>query len=342
VKIPDRRDPKADIFKLVHNWLRDERKGKWLLILDNADDVSWLFKAETTDEAAPASWLHDRPTKPLPDHLPQSQNGSILITTRTRSVAPKLVEEGDVIAVEPMDKAHALALLEKKLGEGLTKQTDRADIAELAEALESMPLAMVQATAYIRQRAPRCSVRQYIEEFNKNDKRKVGLLNNEAGHLRRDQEAKNSIIVTWQISFDYINETRPSAANLLSLMSFFDRQGIPESLLKSRNEGRNVDGNGDGGNYKDDSNEDDDGDGESTVSDSSVNDKFESNIDILRSYSFITTSTDGTTFEMHGLVQLATRNWLEANSQLERWKVQYIKNLYMEFPTGEHANWVKC
>ena len=45
---------------------------------------------------------------------------------------------------------------------------------------------------------------------------------------------------------------------------------------------------------------------------------------------------------MHGLVQIATRKWLETNGQLEKWKQQYIKNLYVEFPTGEFQNWKKC
>src|SRR5204862_4047757 len=106
---------------------------------------------------------------------------------------------------------------------------------ELAAALEYMPLAIVQAVAYISQRAPRFSVRQYLEEFRKSDRKKTNLLNYYDGvHLRRDWEAKNSIIITWQISFDYIRQTRPSAANLLSLMSFYDCQGIPEGLLRNR------------------------------------------------------------------------------------------------------------
>jgi hypothetical protein len=29
---------------------------------------------------------------------------------------------------------------------------------------------------------------------------------------------------------------------------------------------------------------------------------------------------DGITFEIHGLVQLATREWLKANKEQERWK----------------------
>ena len=98
--------------------------------------------------------------------------------------------------------------------------------------LDHMPLALVQAAAYIRERAPRCSMQQYLEEYQQSDSRKTSLLNREAGHLRRDAAASNSVLITWQISFDHIRKTRQSAAGLLSLMSFFDRQGIQEALLR--------------------------------------------------------------------------------------------------------------
>lgn len=49
-------------------------------------------------------------------YLPQSPNGSILVTTRTKSVALRPAEESDIIPVEPMNDIDALALLEKKLG----------------------------------------------------------------------------------------------------------------------------------------------------------------------------------------------------------------------------------
>ena len=87
-------------------------------------------------------------------YLPQSQNGSILMTMRSRQVASNLVEQSDIIAVEPMDEAHALALFKKKIG----KQDKSEDIIELATALEFIPLAIVQAAAYISQRIPRYSV----------------------------------------------------------------------------------------------------------------------------------------------------------------------------------------
>jgi hypothetical protein len=56
----------------------------------------------------------------------------------------------------------------------------------LDKADEFMPLAIVQAAAYISQRAPRSSVQQYLEEFRKSDRKKRSLLNHEAGHLRRE------------------------------------------------------------------------------------------------------------------------------------------------------------
>ncbi|MCJ1386364.1 hypothetical protein MMC17_009490, partial [Xylographa soralifera] len=322
VKISERRNPKADIFQLVHDWLRNERKGKWVLILDNIDDASFLLEARGTEGGN---------SQPLVSYLPQSRNGSILITTRSRNVAQKLVEQCNIIAVEPMSRADALALFEKKLG----KQRESQDIAELAVALEFMPLAIVQAAAYISQRAPRCSVRQYLEDFKKSDRKRASLLNYEGEQLRRDRDAKNSIIITWQISFDHVRKIRPSAADLLSLMSFFDRQGIPEALLRDRAE----QGNSEQNQEEHDSDNEQDYDKDNI---SECSDEFEDDIVALRNFSFISINADGSTFEMHSLVQLATRKWLEVHSQLEHWKQQFVRNLCAEFPTGEYENWIRC
>lgn len=169
VKIPGREDPKTDIFALVNKWLRDEKKGKWVLILDNADETTVLFETHATGQKTQASGSSGGPPQPLLAYLPQSRNGSILVTTRTKSVGLQLAEESDIIPVEPMDDPHALALLERKLG----KQIDRDDTFKLAAALEFMPLAIVQAAAYIRQRTPRYSVRQYVESSIKTTKKKL-------------------------------------------------------------------------------------------------------------------------------------------------------------------------
>lgn len=146
------------------------------------------------------------PERPIWAYFPQSLKGSIIITSRNKKAISSLMEDDDIFTVEPMDEAHAMALFEKKLG----PQTDSKAVAELATALEFMPLAIIQAAAYIKRRAPlKLSVPQYLEIFQKSDTRKIRLLNHSEGQLRRDRDAENSILVTLQVSFDHIWQTRP-------------------------------------------------------------------------------------------------------------------------------------
>ena len=297
VRARGRKDPQADVFKLVRDWLCDAKNGRWLLVLDNTDDAAIVSPTEGS------SGLRQH----LSEYLPSSGHGAVLVTSRTKRAAMEIVDDSNIILIEPMHDAAAHALLRKKLRDIDDKDDN---IATLAMTLDYMPLALVQAAAYIRERAPRCSVRQYLEEYRQSDRRKTSLLNREAGHLRRDRAASNSVLVTWQISFDHIRSTRQSAAGLLSLMSFFDRQGIQEALLHQQS--------------------------------SIVDDAFEEDVLALRDYSFITVTRNADTFEMHSLVQLATRTWLENEGQLEKWREQFISNLCAELPTGEHENWEKC
>jgi len=81
-----------------------------------------------------------------------------------------------------MSQADALTLLSKKLGE----HDDSDSAVELVVALEFMPLAIVQAAAYISQRASPSLVRRYIDAFRKSDRKRASLLKLEGGHLRRD------------------------------------------------------------------------------------------------------------------------------------------------------------
>lgn len=122
-------------------------------------------------------------------------------------------------------------------------------------------------------------------------------------------------------------------------MSFFDRQGIPDSLLREDKSMRDNIG------YPSpqaphDTNDDNES-GESS-SEFNVNDDFEDDILLLRDHSLISINTDEANFEMHRLVQLATQEWLKTHSQLELWKERFIKTLHRNFPRGEFENWTRC
>jgi tetratricopeptide (TPR) repeat protein len=265
----------------------------------------------------------------LSKYLPPSRHGLVLVTSRTRPAAIQIVEENEIILVKAMDFAAAHSLVYGKLGE-----VDAADddVAKLVMALDYMPLALVQAASYIQKRSPRCSVQQYLNDYQQSDASKSSLLNQEAGTLRRDEEASNSVILTWQISFDHVRQTRRSAADLLALMSFFDGQGVHKSLLYNYTTTKPKDGNVNEMKSQK----------EYWSNNGFGNGGFEDDILTLRDYSFITVTSDADTFEMHSLVQLAMRKWLQSQDQLEESRDQFVFNLCLEFPHGDSWNRSKC
>jgi tetratricopeptide (TPR) repeat protein len=131
-------------------------------------------------------------------------------------------------------------------------------------------------------------------------------------------------------------------------MSFFDRQAIPEALLQERGssqaeaeeEGSTVDGKASKGSGGDT--------GTSASSESNAEptvdkvEEYEKDIVVLRNYNLISCTTDGTTFEMHRLVQLATKKWLKTVMQFDRWSSQCISNLEEAFPNSDFDNWATC
>lgn len=154
IKLKGRSDPKAKILLLFKNWLRDNREEKWLVILDNADDADFLVAIPTdTDE--------DHSTQRPIDYFPSSDHGSLLITSRNKQEALKLVQRNELIQVKAMSETEAEELLDKKLG------LSGSDNRRLAVALECIPLAISQAVAYIGEVGSLCSAGEYCEKIRK-------------------------------------------------------------------------------------------------------------------------------------------------------------------------------
>src|SRR4051812_14229545 len=91
VKVRGRKDAQADVFKLVHDWLRNEKNGPWLLVLDNADDVTVLSPLPSNSQKTQADGGGSGNGGALRQHLsrylPPSRHGSVLVTSRTRRAA---------------------------------------------------------------------------------------------------------------------------------------------------------------------------------------------------------------------------------------------------------------
>ncbi|KAH7130945.1 hypothetical protein EDB81DRAFT_129655 [Dactylonectria macrodidyma] len=303
MRIPGRDDPKLDILDLVRRWLCDENNGRWLMVLDNADDIQ-TFYATTPD---------DPTATPLEKFIPRSPNGSILLTSRNETVARNLVENKTrIIEVEPMTKPDALRLFEAMVATDLFLETDAKERKELVEALEGIPLAISHASAYID--AQRITLADYLELFRETEDNQVLLLSNEdIKNSRRDPSSQHTVITTWQISFKKIQDTKPEATNLLALMSMFHGQEIPRDLV-THHMGKVA----------------------------SIN-----ALATLMHFSLIKEHQrqdrqKKVSYDMHGLVQLSTRNWLQQHHELGRWRKESLSVMAKAFPSGHYTTWKDC
>lgn len=321
-KIPRRADPDANIFQLVKDWIND-KKERWILVLDNVDDDDFLYTLSRTNQDDNVVDEFSGSKKPLGAYIPRSDYGSIIMTTRNRRVALRSTAAYNIIQIGEMKQSAAHALLKSMLG----SKTEDEDAIMLLQELGYHPLAITQAASYIRHRSPRLSISQYLEGFRKSERRRTGLLSYEATSLHRDWEERNSVLTTWEVTFDHLQQIAPSAVDLLSLMSFFDPDGFTEDLLRIQPE-KNQNNNGNG----EDSGSDD--------HDLGHND-FEDDLLLLRDYSLVSIHASGGIFTMHRLIQLSVKTWLENQGQTEIWKARFIDNLCREFSPKDFDSWEK-
>ncbi|KAJ5425760.1 hypothetical protein N7465_000830 [Penicillium sp. CMV-2018d] len=102
------------ICKLVEGWLWDERRGKWVCILDNVDDqllCSGPAPGKGNETRGPTN-ANKRLDK-APIRI--SRNISIIIMSRARETALEMADHAGLIEVKPMERAEALELLQRKL-----------------------------------------------------------------------------------------------------------------------------------------------------------------------------------------------------------------------------------
>ncbi|KAF2133627.1 TPR-like protein [Dothidotthia symphoricarpi CBS 119687] len=330
VQITEATTKNADIFKLVYEWLRNEQNGSWVLIIDNADDktvfTDYLPNREGSDVG-----------KQLRDYLPQSSNGSILVTSRSRDAAFQVTcNYRHITTVEPMTEDEARSMLQNHL-EGNHSESD---MKLLIETLGYIPLPISQAAANISRRS--LPITEYLKELRDSDERSASLLDESTPELRRDARRSNSIVATWSVTFEYVRKTAPSAARLLSLMCLFDRQDIPEALLQ--------------GQY-----------GEEVNAPlpktrktwwrrrprmrrtkkqplyvKSLPSNFEDDMLMLRDFSLIKLNNDRHHFSMHPLVQFITKKWLVKYNELNVWSHVFISILNINFPNPDKGQFAKC
>ncbi|CZR52799.1 uncharacterized protein PAC_02676 [Phialocephala subalpina] len=184
------------------------------------------------------------------------------------------------------------------------QEIDEETLDTLLTKLEYLPLAITQAIAFISENGS--TVQHYLKLLESESKK---LLSKDIEDRRRYPGVPHSVMNTWRVSFDMIKEREPRAADMLSQMCFFNRQEIQRRLLVGE----------DGGGMD-----------------------FTTALGTLKSYRFITADKEDTSFEMHALVQLATRLWIEDENETEKYSALALKSVSGNFPAGDFEDRLLC
>ncbi|KAK4678495.1 hypothetical protein QC764_308170 [Podospora pseudoanserina] len=292
-RIPGHEDPKAEVLPLVKSWLESQVCGQWIMAIDNADDLELFFNRNGG----------------LGRYLPECAHGTILITTRNLQVASRLTKgmASSVIRIGKMDEVETAQLLSTRLAE---IDTMPGDYAGLSARLEHLPLALVQAASFIQENS--ITISRYIQLLDESDRTLIDLLSEDFETVGRDSETPRAVAEAWIISFKQIQNQNTLAGELLSIMSFLDRQTIPYEFLFTYAK--------------------DHGAGELQLIKA---------LGVLKAFSFVTEDKDQK-FDMHRLVHLVTRKWLVQNGIKQKFAERALLVVTVCFPWGEYKNWTIC
>ena len=301
LKLPGLHDPGIDVVRSVSDWLSEDDNGSWLLVLDNADDQQMLFGsgAQPTLQDVLQQQLGR-----LIQYLPRSACGSTLITTRDRRVGERLAERDKPIDVLPLEAEHAKSMLLSRLPDDLGWTA--AEVLELLDSLQHLPLAIMQAASYISEEG--VTMARYLELLRPGNADSKALLEQDYYDSRRDADIHNSVFQTWKLSFIQIQQQLPRATELLSLMCLLDKQSISRKLLREEEESQVV---------------------------------LDKAFATLKNFSLIQEEKSQQTYRIHRLVQLSTQWWLQQEKMLRKWQERALDVVSRECPSSDDVEYWK-
>ena len=197
LNLPESKAPaQEETVAAVLRWLREH--DRWLLILDNVD----------TQEAKEG----------VLKVLPSLSTGRVLITSRLREWPPSVQRQP--LETLSLDEAQRF-LLERTARDRTRSEDDPAQARRLAEDLGCLPLALLQAAAYIVHH--QMSLSEYLEDWQHEREQ---VLNWYGGSV---MQYPASVAVTWQKTFQQLS---PTAASILRLTSYLAPDPIPSEMFE--------------------------------------------------------------------------------------------------------------
>jgi hypothetical protein len=246
-----------------------------LLIFDNTEVISLASSGLSTAGATD-----------LLDYLPPSELCSIIFTTTNTNIARSLASQ-NVVELRELPPDLALRMLDNYLSTPIS-QTEQHGAKLLLQELSYLPLAVVQAAAYMN--AGSITLQDY--RLNLDRHKDLGLKHSRDAPKDplRSSNARSPVAATLGLSLDKIRRSNALAADYLFLAACVNRKDILLDLL----------------------------DVSSTMA-------REDAVKVLSRYALVTRRPAESALDLHDLVHSALREWLEQQGWLCKWTQQATK-----------------
>ncbi|KAH6973012.1 hypothetical protein BKA56DRAFT_646039 [Ilyonectria sp. MPI-CAGE-AT-0026] len=313
LNIPGRDDPQIDVLSLVKAWLEKNYQQRWLMVIDNADDIELFFGSQEGNDETTSSNSTVNEVACLGRYVPECAHGSILVTTRNKQAGLNLAQGKPPIEVDKLTDAEANMLMRAMMDD---QEVDIGETTVLASRLEHLPLALAQAAAFIQGNS--ITIGEYIKLLDDSDVALVDRLSEPFNTVGRDSETPRSVTATWIISFEMIEQQDSFTSNILSFISLLDRQAIPKEFItaycfKAQPQGLNA-------------------------IDAA---KLTKSLGLLRAFSFILKEKNETV-DMHRLVQLVTRKWLLVKGTMVGFAQHALITVAIAYPSRPDDSRLLC
>ncbi|KAL4755150.1 hypothetical protein BDW72DRAFT_55081 [Aspergillus terricola var. indicus] len=289
-------DAKCDKAARVKEWLEKEH-DEWVLIIDNADEIS-LFE--------PFKQVKQSESQSILEFIPESQRGVVIVTTRDRAAGVRFTKGAAkaLIEVTPMTSEEAKLLIKSNVTDQILEEDE---LDRLSELLGHLPLAIVQAAAFIQENS--MSVSEYIELYNDSEETRMDLLCEPFETLGRDTGVPNAVATTLIVSLEQIKARDPKAVDILQFIPFLDRNEVPKSLVQHKIK-RPL--------------------------------ELTKALGTLKAFSLVVPTNGKGDFSFHRLVQLVLRKWLILESLYEDKSIHAMELLNEVYPDATFGNWGTC
>ncbi len=286
----------------VPGWENEDADAMQLVKLHLSGDYAmhWLLIFDNVDSLAFEDAGPFTPqSSSLINHLPQSELGSVIFTTTNSDVAQSLALQ-NIVELHEMAPDTAHEMFENYLSVPVP-MNEKQEMKLLLETLAHLPLAIAHAAAYINQN--KITIENYLSLLATQNVDALQGSSDLSDDKLRNSIMPGPVIKTLLVSLDQIRRNHSLAADFLFLMACIDRKDILLDILKQ-----------------------------------TWSQEREDAIRTLSDYKLVTRRPAVSALDLHRLVYLAIRRWIETNSSLDEWMQKAIRHLEEVFPSHHHGN----